>query len=107
MVKKQLKSKVTKELKIYANQLKAVGIFPESLIVFGSYIKGTNKPYSDIDVCVVSKQFGKNRHSELVRLLQLTDDKTINIGPHPYHPKDLQNKWDPLAAEILKYGVQF
>ncbi|MEA3355081.1 MAG: nucleotidyltransferase domain-containing protein [Patescibacteria group bacterium] len=94
-------------MKYYAARLKKAGIIPNSLIVFGSHAKGTNKPFSDIDVCVVSKKFGKNRHTEMVRLLHLTDDKTMDIEPHPYHPSDLKNKWDPLAAEILRYGIVF
>lgn len=32
------------------------------------------------------------------------DDTTIDIEPHPYHPKDLLEKYDSLAHEIRTYG---
>ena len=75
--------------------------------IFGSYSKGTAKPWSDIDLCVVSKQFGQNRHTERVWLMKLRDMQTLDIEPHPYHPKDLADKWDPLAQEIRKYGIDW
>jgi len=104
-VKKNLKPAVVKEVKHYTANLVKAGIRPESLIVFGSQVKGRSKPWSDIDVCVVSRQFGKDRYSERVRLMLLTDDSSDRIEPHPYHPKDLVDKWDPLAHEIRTTGV--
>jgi len=56
---------------------------------------------------VVSKDFGHDRYTERLKLMHLTNDETINIEPHPYHPNDLKDKWDSLAVEIMKYGVKF
>lgn len=80
------------------------GIPVTALILFGSYAKGNPKPWSDVDVCVVSPIFGKDRHDEGVRLALLTRDIEDMIEPHPYNEKDLADPWDPLAAEIRKYG---
>lgn len=102
---KKLNTKVLTELRAYKKRLAQAGVATDQLIVFGSYAKGVNKPWSDIDLCVVSRQFGKNRHDERIRLLRLTDNQTVDIEPHPYHPRDLQNRWDPLAQEITKYGI--
>lgn len=77
----------------------------EKLIVFGSHVKGFAKSWSDIDVCVVSKTFGINRHTERVALMNLLDDEILDIEPHPYSPSDLLNHWDPLAHEIRTYGI--
>ncbi|MBI4066685.1 nucleotidyltransferase domain-containing protein [Candidatus Gottesmanbacteria bacterium] len=94
------------EIRRYAKVLRDTGIAYEALIVFGSSAKGTAKPWSDVDVCVVSRQFGRNRFDDRVRLMKLTDDDTINIEPHPLSPEELADPWDPLAAEIRRHGIR-
>ena len=90
----------------YAKILHDHHIPVEKLIVFGSQTSGRVHPGSDIDICVVSKIFGKNRFDEGVMLSRLTDNYTTDIEPHPYHPNDLNLKYDILAAEIRKHGIQ-
>lgn len=104
--KTRVTPKKLEEIRRYAKVLRDAGIAYESLIVFGSSIKGTAKPWSDVDVCVVSTEFGQDRFTDRVRLMKLTDDDTINIEPHPLSPKELADPWDPLAAEIRRYGVR-
>lgn len=91
-------------IKAYKKVLEKNGIKVEKLIVFGSYAKGKIKPWSDLDLCVVSKQFGKDYHEELVKLMQLTNSVDPMIEPHPYHPEDLADYYDPLAYEINRTG---
>ena len=108
MVKKTiLNSKQKNEINIYADRLRQNGLPIDRLIIFGFYYKRTAKPWSDIDLCVVSRRFGVNRHTERVWLMKLRDVKTLDIEPHPYNPKDLADKWDPLAQEIRKYGINW
>jgi len=76
----------------------------EKLILFGSYAKGNPKPWSDLDVCVVSEAFGKDYYDELVFLKKLASDIEPLIEPYPMKPKDLEDKWDPLAHEVRQYG---
>lgn len=102
----KLTPQILQEVNAYKKLLDEANIKFETTIVFGSQAKGTAKPYSDIDLCVVSKTFGKDHHDELVRLMLLTNADTINIEPHPFHPADLADKWNPLASEINKYGVE-
>jgi predicted nucleotidyltransferase len=75
--------------------------------MFGSFAKGKEKNYSDLDLCVVSPAFGKDTHKELVNLMILAGKVDDMIEPHPYHPKDLKDKWDPLAYQIKKTGKVF
>lgn len=103
--KKILKQKIIQSVKHYANLLKKKGILFEKMIVFGSQATGKAKKWSDLDVCVVSKAFGKDWQSERVRLLTSRDDYTLEIEPHPFHPKELQDRWDPFAHEIRRYGI--
>lgn len=105
MVKKTIDPAIKKAVKRYQEILLEARIPVKKVIIFGSQAKGTAKPWSDIDVCVVSSIFGKDRHDERVRLMHLTLGVDLNIEPHPYNPTDLMDKWDPLAAEIRKYGL--
>jgi len=99
-----LKNTPSKLIKRYYQVLKKNNIPVEKIILFGSYAKGKPKFWSDLDICVVSKAFGKNSYDEMVKLKQLTSQVDSMIEPHPYHPQDLKEKWDPLAYEIKKNG---
>jgi len=90
--------------KKYYQELISAGIPVEKLIIFGSYAKGNYKYHSDLDICVVSPQFGKNRFNERLKLSTIARKIDDMIEPHPYHPKDLQEKWDPLAEQIRTTG---
>ena len=50
---------VVNQVRHYQLTLKKAGI-KSKLIIFGSQAKGKAKPWSDIDICVVSDSFGKN-----------------------------------------------
>lgn len=89
----------------YKKVLEKHGIPVEKIILFGSYAKGTAKPWSDLDLCIVSKTFGKDGHKDLVYLMQLAGEMELMIEPHPYNPKDLKDPFDPLAYEIKTTGI--
>ncbi len=91
-------------IKKYKDVLRDAGIPVSKIILFGSYAKGKAKPWSDVDICVVSNAFGKDSHEELVRLMRLTSKVDDMIEPHPYHPKDLEDPFDSLAYEIKRTG---
>lgn len=76
------------------------------MIVFGSQAKGTSHEYSDIDVCVVSPKLGNQVFDEMVALDKMTAQIDDRIEPHPMSPSDLLNKYDTLATEIRKYGIE-
>lgn len=95
-----------KLIRKYWLTLKSNDIPVEKIILFGSRAKGTAHAWSDIDVCVVSKSFGNNPFNELITLKKLTRLVETLIEPVPYHPHDLEDKYDPLAKEIRTYGIQ-
>lgn len=92
-------------LKEYRKSLQESGLKIEEVILFGSYAKGKQHQWSDIDVAVVSPEFGKDRLAERVKLSRLGDKISLAIEPHPFHPADLADRWNSLAAEIQKYGI--
>jgi len=103
-VKSILKDTPENLIKKYNQVLKIHGINVEKIILFGSYAAGKEKPWSDLDICVVSKDFGKDHYRELVNLNKLTSEVDDMIEAHPYHPKDLADPFDPLAYQICTTG---
>ena len=57
---------------------------PKNLVI--RYKEYLQKNWSDLDLCIVSKTFGKDGHNELVLLKQLSSDIDPMIEAHPYHP---------------------
>ncbi len=92
-------------LRCYRNVLQREGIPVHAMILFGSVAKGTYHRWSDIDVAVVSRRFGRDSHAERVRLMQLGDGISPRIEPHPFHPNDLKDRWSTIAAEIRAHGI--
>lgn len=94
-----------KTINQYKKLLNQSNIGYSQMILFGSQASGKAKPWSDIDLCVVSKAFNQDRHQHLVDLMKVRDDQTLDIEPHPLHPSDFEDKYDALAQEIIKYGI--
>lgn len=90
----------------YADALRTRRIPFERIIVFGSHAKGTYSEKSDIDVCVVSRTFGSDYHQALVSLISASTDIDGNLDIVPYTPSDLADRYDPLAREIRRFGVE-
>jgi len=105
MAKKQLTPEINDIIKRYSAVVATKWPITK-MIVFGSHAKGTNHEWSDIDVCVVSPQLGNQVFDEMVTLDKLTATIDDRIEPHPMNQSDLNNKYDTLASEIRKYGIQ-
>jgi len=74
--------------------------------VFGSIIKGKTHKDSDIDTCIISPVFGKDRQRERVLLMNLREGISDLIEPHPYSEKDFQNSYDSLSSQIKQTGLK-
>lgn len=90
----------------YARVLREDGVRVTRLLLFGSYARGTPHAGSDIDLAVISPDFGKDFHDERVRLMKLARRASRLIEPHPLRPEDLEDRWSTLAGEIREYGVE-
>lgn len=90
--------------KKFINALVTAGIPVNNAYLYGSHAKGNAKSYSDIDICVVSPNFGKDMISEMVKLRQISRRVDDRIEPLPFGLEDINNPYDPLAAEIRRFG---
>lgn len=89
----------------YISLLKQKGIKVSQVILFGSHAKGNAKPDSDIDIAVISSQFGRNNLKEMMLLRKLALEIDSHIEPLPFTPQDLEDRYSTLSQEIKKYGV--
>lgn len=95
---------VTKTLHSYKHLLKKKKVPFTALYLFGSYAKKRQRPWSDIDVAIVSPRFGKDFVQESVFVNRLADDINPLLQAHPLHPSALRDTYSTLTQEIKKYG---
>jgi len=93
-------------INVYEKVLREQGIRVDQIVLFGSYAKGDANEWSDIDIAVISPDFGDDYCADRVRLMKLARKASNIIEPHPLHPDDLNDRWSTLSAEIRSHGVQ-
>lgn len=101
-----LNSKVRSEVKQFERSLKNIGIKIVGIYVFGSHAKGRANSKSDIDVAVISPNFGNDRQGERVGLMSLSQKIDTAIEPHPFSPEDFSDRYYPLSQEVKKTGIK-
>lgn len=89
----------------YGTVLRENNIRVTQLVLFGSHAKGNAREWSDIDLAVVSPDFGRDYCADRVRLMKLARRTPAMIEPHPLHPDDLEDQWSTLSQEIRLHGV--
>lgn len=89
----------------YVRKVQSLGIKVSDALIFGSQVNGKAGPNSDIDLAIVSPEFGKSKHRELVKLFKLIDLETKKVEPIPISSQELEDEYDPLILEIRKNGI--
>lgn len=106
MAQKKVNHKSVKQFaQEYVNYLEKEHHLPiKQAYLFGSYAKGKQRKWSDIDVCIISKKF--KRIDPLVYLWTRRRDIDIDRGIEPYgiHPENFVDE-NPIAYEVKKHGV--
>ena len=99
------RQQIVQLIKNYIHKIELAGIPVKKAYVFGSSIKGNFHKGSDIDTCIISPLFGKDRQKERILLMNLREGISDLIEPHPYSPKDFESKYHPLVSEIKRTGL--
>jgi len=89
----------------YINTIRNMGIPVDEAYLFGSYAKGKNNKFSDIDICIISPKFGKNYIEDSLTLKKIANKIDFRIEPIPFTRADLNNKYSTLATEIATSGI--
>ncbi len=77
----------------------------DAAYLYGSQAVGSARPWSDIDVAVVSPDFSESLFQERVTLMQWAAQIDDRIEPQPFTPERFGPN-DPLADEISRHGVR-
>jgi predicted nucleotidyltransferase len=86
----------------------ASGIRVEKVVLYGSYASGNIHTSSDLDLAIVSPDFGKDRFEEGKKLFQLAWRIDPRIEPIPISSESYEkDTWIPLIHEIKQKGVEF
>lgn len=109
MAKKRTQNNLPPEIRpyvwgyLYTLEKKKVPI--ESAYLFGSWAKGKEHRWSDIDIAIVSSKFtGWTRRQQYLRKAAYSD--FANIEAHGFHPRDFKPTENPVVHEILKHGIR-
>ena len=93
-------------IRAYTAALQERGVRVQRIILFGSCAAGTPRPDSDLDLAVVSPDFGRDRFEESKLLFQTAWRIDARIEPVPVAPEALErDAWQPLIHEILTNGI--
>ena len=102
----QINKEVEEKVLAFGRLLEEKGIPVKKLVVFGSYAKNQATINSDIDLCVVSSEFGKDPIDEMQFLVKQTPKIDTMIEPYPFSPQGYNELENPLVLEIRKYGKE-
>ena len=101
------KKSLIKIIKRFASALIKEGITVDKIILYGSHARGRARPDSDIDVAVVSRDFGKDRTEEGMLLFRIAGEIDVRLEPVPISLKSYKkDTWVPLIYEIRKNGLE-
>ena len=76
-----------------------------TIILFGSYAKGTENENSDIDIAIISDDFD-DIYECMANLLGMTWDIDARIEPHPIKKKDFDEVSDYFIKEVIDTGIK-
>jgi len=97
---------VIKTVRNYAKEINKTGINLRRVILFGSFAKGTQHEWSDIDVALVADDFTGVGILDTPRFSRINlQSPYIRIEPRTY-PTDYFQESDPFIEEIKKTGIE-
>ena len=98
---------IRQTINAFIKELKRKKIKIAKVVLFGSRASGRAHEYSDIDVAVVSPDFGKDRYCEGANLFEIACAIDPRIEPVPISLSSYENDtWIPIIYEIRKNGIE-
>ena len=104
MVKRTIDSKVMESIKKYIEKISKYYKI-ETIILFGSYAKGTQNEDSDIDIAIISSDF-KDIFDDMADLIGYTWKIDTRIEPHPISKEDYEKIATPFVQEVIDTGIK-
>ena len=101
----QVPSEIIEIIKKFVAEAKKDSIRINKAILFGSYAKGTQNKWSDIDLAIVSDDFEGIRLKDNIKLAQSRINTHIDLETHPFRTVDFTPD-NLFVKEILSHGIQ-
>jgi predicted nucleotidyltransferase len=102
-----VETEVEGKLRKFHKALEENGIRVTKVVLYGSHAIGKFHKDSDIDVAVVSPDFGRDRFEEGVKLFEIAYKIDPRIEPIPVSLESYErDTWIPLIYEIREKGVE-
>lgn len=95
---------VFKKVQSFLDKLRLTGFHISKAYIFGSYAKGQEDKWSDIDVAIISPQISNDRFEERIRLTELATSIDDRIEPLPFNLNSFSDD-DPFVRQIKTEGV--
>lgn len=105
MVKKSVDDEIMKIVKKYVERV-CEKYQIKTIILFGSYAKGTEHEDSDIDIAVITDDIKTDKFDEEIKLMQLRWDIDLRIEPHIISISDYENDETPFVVEVKNTGIK-
>lgn len=105
MSKKRISKKLRQSIQEYLKILKADRLPIEEAVLFGSYAKGLQNKWSDVDLCIVSPAFKDSWEATQYLWQKIPRNFSLILEPIGYHPKDFK-EGSSLISQIKKMGVR-
>ncbi len=96
---------VIKTVHDFIKSCQAVNINFDKVILFGSAVKDNMNDFSDIDLLLVSDQFGYSKW-ENAKLIARINKKYSSIEAHTYPTDYFLEEEDPFIKEVVKTGIE-
>ena len=106
MATKKIPKDLEKEISNYIKILKEDKLSIEKIILFGSYARGMQNEWSDVDLCIISSQFNDAWEALNYLSKKTSPNPKYYLEPVGFHPKDLEDPYSPLISEIKKNGIE-
>jgi uncharacterized protein len=100
----RINASINNLIRQFLSRISDQGIRIKSAYLYGSYARGTETKWSDIDVAIVSPDISDDRFEERVRLVKTSAVIDSRIEPAPFNTKTFVDE-DPLVWEIKKDGI--
>ncbi len=100
----QVPDKISSIIEHFLEELEKNNINIEQAILFGSYARGTNTAWSDIDLAIISSDFEGDRFKDRNKIRRIKLKISSDLEPIPF-PPDKFTPDDPFVKQIMKTGV--
>jgi len=95
--------KVIKSIRVYLRAVADMGIPVKCGILFGSYARGQQHEWSDIDLLVVSSRYDRKwTYKDWAKLWRVAADTDVRIEPIPVGEKQFAKDRDSMIIEIAR-----